>query len=80
MYFYNDEAVFNPHRLLAGTHLEGGADLIGGEVVNDQVNDLLDVVVNECFTLLGDRGWHVRAEGFQNVPKIFILIGKLVFL
>ena len=62
------------YRLLAGAHLEGGADLIGGEIVDDQLNDLVHVVVDEVLALVGDGGREVAAEGLHNVPDLLLVV------
>ena len=61
-------ALHQTYWLFAYTHLEGVTDLIRGQVINDHVQDLLDVVVDEGLALVGDGGGHVRAQRLENVP------------
>ena len=61
-------ALHQTYWLFAYTHLEGVTDLIRGQVINDHVQDLLDVVVDEGLALVGNCGGHVGAQSLENVP------------
>jgi hypothetical protein len=57
------------YRFFASAHLESRADLIRGEIVDDEVDNLVQVVVHEALALAGNRGGHLIAKSLQNVPK-----------
>jgi hypothetical protein len=56
--------------------------LIRGEIVDDEVDDLVQVVVHEALALAGNRGGHLIAKSLQNVPKgnIKQLLTKIILV